>query len=46
VRGLGLAIAKRLCDLHGWTLEVRSPLDTGRGTAFTIGLRDEAPAPG
>ena len=46
VRGLGLAIAKRLCDLHGWTIEVRSPLDAGRGTAFTIGLGDGAPAPG
>jgi signal transduction histidine kinase len=45
VRGLGLAIAKRLCDLHGWTFEVRSPLDSGRGTAFTIGLGDGAPAP-
>jgi K+-sensing histidine kinase KdpD len=22
VRGLGLAIAKRLCDLQGWTIEV------------------------
>jgi len=36
VRGLGLAIAKRLCDLQGWQLAVRSPLDGGRGTAFTL----------
>ncbi len=36
VRGLGLAIAKRLCDLHGWQLEVRSPLGSGHGTAFTL----------
>ena len=36
VRGLGLAIAKRLCDLQGWQLAVRSPLADGRGTAFTL----------
>src|SRR6185295_9166539 len=36
VRGLGLAIAKRLCDLQGWQLAVRSPLVGGRGTAFTL----------
>ena len=34
--GLGLAIAKRLCDLHGWQLAVSSPLAAGRGTAFTL----------
>jgi signal transduction histidine kinase len=43
VRGLGLAIAKRLCDLQGWQLAVRSPLDAGRGTAFTL-VFDAAPA--
>ena len=35
-RGLGLPIAKRLCDLQGWTIAVRSPLDSGRGVAFTV----------
>ena len=44
VRGLGLAIAKRLCDLQGWRLAVRSPLEGGRGTAFTLSF-DEMPAP-
>jgi len=38
VRGLGLAIAKRLCDLQGWHLAVRSPLESGRGTTFTLEL--------
>jgi signal transduction histidine kinase len=42
VRGLGLAIAKRLCDLQSWRLAVRSPLEGGRGTAFTLSF-DEAP---
>jgi signal transduction histidine kinase len=36
MRGLGLAIAKRLCDLQGWQLAIRSPLAGGRGTAFTL----------
>ena len=36
VRGLGLAIAKRLCELQGWHLAIRSPLGGGRGTAFTL----------
>ncbi|HSC64267.1 MAG TPA: HAMP domain-containing sensor histidine kinase [Caldimonas sp.] len=35
-RGLGLPIAKRLCDLQGWTIAVRSPLESGRGVAFTV----------
>jgi signal transduction histidine kinase len=36
-RGLGLAIARRLCDLQGWRLGVRSPpIDSVRGTAFTL----------
>jgi len=38
VRGLGLAIAKRLCDLQGWRLAVDSPLAAGRGTAFRLSL--------
>jgi signal transduction histidine kinase len=44
VRGLGLAIAKRLCDLQGWQLAVRSPLAEGRGTEFTL-VFDAAAAP-
>lgn len=43
MRGLGLAIAKRLCDLQGWQLRFRSPLESGRGTAFTLSFA-EAPA--
>ncbi len=46
VRGLGLAIARRLCDLQGWQLEVRSPLASGRGTEFTLDFGAVAPAPG
>lgn len=34
-RGLGLAIARRLCGLQGWQLGVNSP-DEGRGTTFTL----------
>jgi signal transduction histidine kinase len=45
VRGLGLAIAKRLCDLQGWRLAVRSPLESGRGTAFTLDFGAAAPVP-
>ena len=37
-RGLGLAIARRLCDLQGWRLRVESPLPGGRGTAFIVDL--------
>jgi signal transduction histidine kinase len=36
-RGLGLAIARRLCDLQGWRLGVRSPaIGSARGTSFTL----------
>lgn len=35
-RGLGLAIARRLCDLQGWRLGVESPLADGRGTRFVL----------
>ena len=36
-RGLGLAIARRLCDLQGWRLGVRSPAPgAARGTAFML----------
>jgi signal transduction histidine kinase len=37
-RGLGLAIARRLCDLQGWGLRAESPLIDGRGTAFIVDL--------
>jgi len=46
VRGLGLAIARRLCDLQGWRLAVRSPLESGRGTAFTLEFGGADPALG
>jgi signal transduction histidine kinase len=36
MRGIGLAIARRLCDLQGWQLAIRSPLADGRGTTFTL----------
>jgi len=45
VRGLGLAIAKRLCDLQSWRLAVRSPLEGGRGTAFTLSFAAAPTAP-
>lgn len=32
--GLGLALAKRICDLHGWTISAKS--EEGKGTAFTV----------
>lgn len=36
-RGLGLAIAKRVCDMHGWTLDVTSAVEGPvRGTCFTV----------
>ncbi|MDQ2736678.1 MAG: HAMP domain-containing histidine kinase [Pseudomonadota bacterium] len=35
-RGLGLAIAQRMCDLQGWRLSVRSPLANDRGTTFVL----------
>jgi signal transduction histidine kinase len=43
-RGLGLAIARRLCELQGWRLEVASPVAEGCGTAFTLALAPEAPS--
>jgi len=43
VRGLGLTIVKRLCELQGWQLAIRSPVEGGRGTAFTL-LFDAAAA--
>jgi signal transduction histidine kinase len=41
-RGLGLAIARRLCDLQGWRLSAASPLASGRGTRFTLELQPPA----
>jgi signal transduction histidine kinase len=35
VRGLGLAIAKRVCDVQGWTLAV-GPAAKDRGAVFTL----------
>jgi signal transduction histidine kinase len=38
-RGLGLAIARRMCDLQGWKLGVRSPPEgAANGTVFTLEL--------
>lgn len=34
--GLGLAIAKRVCDIQGWSLQVRSPVVDGHGTCFSL----------
>jgi signal transduction histidine kinase len=36
-RGLGLAIAKRVCDMQGWALSVESPGEgSATGTVFTL----------
>ncbi|ARP85208.1 sensor histidine kinase [Bordetella genomosp. 9] len=36
-RGLGLAIAKRVCDMQGWSLDVASQVDgPEHGTTFTL----------
>jgi len=32
--GLGLALTKRIVELHGWTIDVRS--EEGKGTTFTV----------
>lgn len=37
--GLGLAIAKRICTMQGWGLEVGSPVQDGKGTRFSFTLR-------
>jgi len=44
VRGLGLTIVNRLCELQGWQLAIRSPVESGRGTAFTLLFEAAAPA--
>ena len=42
-RGLGLAIARRVCDIRGWRLGVTSSQDgPDRGTAFRIDFGDDA----
>lgn len=35
--GLGLALVKRICDLHGWTIDCRSKV--GTGTTFRVLIR-------
>ncbi len=37
-RGLGLAIAKRVCDLHGWSLTAH-PRGGARGVTFKLALQ-------
>ncbi len=39
-RGLGLAIARRICDLQDWEIRVDSPVRDGRGTRFEIAFGD------
>lgn len=34
--GLGLAVSKRIAELHGGRLEVRSPIGNGRGSCFEL----------
>jgi len=37
-RGLGLAIASRLCEMQGWQLTARAPAVTNVGTVFVLSL--------
>lgn len=39
--GLGLAIAKRVCVIQSWRLEVESPVRDGKGTRFILSFRQE-----
>ncbi len=34
--GMGLAIAKRVCQMQSWSLAVDSPVADGKGTRFTL----------
>ncbi|MNR64499.1 hypothetical protein D3C85_1871700 [compost metagenome] len=44
-RGLGLAIAKRVCDMQGWSLSVESSREgDARGTRFTLRFEPDAAA--
>jgi signal transduction histidine kinase len=44
-RGLGLAIAKRVCDMQGWSLTVQSRTEEpGRGTGFMLRFVDDEKA--
>lgn len=40
--GLGLAIAKRVCVMQSWHLDVVSPLRDGKGTRFSLVFRLDA----
>ncbi|ENO85227.1 sensor histidine kinase [Thauera linaloolentis] len=40
--GIGLAIAKRVCIMQSWTLDVASPASDGGGTCFTLFFGQEA----
>jgi signal transduction histidine kinase len=45
-RGLGLAIAKRICDVYQWNLSVQtSGAGEGSGTVFTLCFENDEPAP-
>lgn len=37
--GIGLAIAKRICTMQSWGLEVASPVKDGKGTRFSLIFR-------
>jgi two-component system phosphate regulon sensor histidine kinase PhoR len=36
--GLGLALVKRIAELHAWTVRVKS--SAGKGTTFTLHFRE------
>lgn len=39
--GLGLAIAKQLCDIQGWTIEIKSPKQAGVEACLTLPISIE-----
>lgn len=41
--GLGLALVKRIVDLHGWSIAAQSNAETG--TTFTVYLKDKKKSP-